>query len=91
MNPTKRGQALAASAERWAETAESRAAIAYTEGVYESPDADGRPFGDAGVAAALAGHLDQTPRQLADRVRAALPPTAAKDDRTVVVLRPSLP
>ena len=32
MNPTKRGHALAASAERWAETAESRAAIAYTEG-----------------------------------------------------------
>ena len=31
MNPTKRGQQLAASAERWAETAESRAAIAYTE------------------------------------------------------------
>ena len=32
MNPTKRGQQLAASAERWADTAESRAQIAYTEG-----------------------------------------------------------
>ena len=32
MNPTKRGQQLAASAERWAETAESRASIAYHEG-----------------------------------------------------------
>ena len=32
MNPTKRGQQLAASAGRWADTAESRAQIAYTEG-----------------------------------------------------------
>ena len=32
MNPTKRGRQLAASAERWADTAESRAQIAYTEG-----------------------------------------------------------
>ena len=32
MNPTKRGQALAESAQTWAQTVEARASIAYHEG-----------------------------------------------------------
>lgn len=71
-----------------------RTAVLFTEGLYESPDGQGRPFGDAGVQAALSAHVTDPLQSLAERLRAALAThthSLAKHDRAAVLLRRSDP
>jgi serine phosphatase RsbU (regulator of sigma subunit) len=66
------------------------ALVIFTEGVCDAIDAQGRPFGESGVAESLMGHLDLSADQLAALVRGRIDSFATAPgcrDRTVLVVK----
>lgn len=65
--------------------------VLLSDGFYEYEDAEGRPFGRAGVEAVLAAHTDESPAELALRlfeaVRRHAGAAVQQDDMTAVLLR----